>query len=68
MISIKNQLLLIMGAVVMFSSTSLQASTKPDNRIFDPSKMTDTEMVSVQVNTVKHIYTSFINGWYQKSN
>ena len=52
--------ILILAAAV----ATISQATKTDDRLYDPAKMTDTEAVSVHVNVVKHIYTSFINGWY----
>ncbi len=38
-----------------------------DNRIFDPTNMTDTQVATVEITVMKHFYFSFINGWYSKA-
>ena len=56
----------IIAALTLASIAVTQASTT-DNRIYDPTNMTDTQVAAVDIAIMRHFYLSFINGWYSKA-
>ena len=66
---------IISACVLMFTADFAFAAKKyqapPTNsldRIFDPSSMSDTQMVTFADNVAKHLWSSFVSGFYSKSN
>ena len=56
----------IIAALALASIAVTQASTV-DNRVYDPTNMTDTQVATVDIAIMRHLYFSFINGWYSKA-
>ena len=58
---------LVVASIVTVPVVLTQSIDKND-QIFDPTQMTDDQMIIFSSNVGKTIWTSFVRGWYSKSN
>ncbi len=48
------------------AASTLRGESSLDKK-FDPTQMSDTQMVGFIDNAARHVWTSFIHGWYKYS-